>query len=212
MPTTPFDEAAATWDEKPRRIALTKDIGQKILDEAKPTADADVLDYGCGTGLLGFYLLPHVRSVTGADNSTGMLDVLRKKIAERGLDNMKAVHLDLVHDPYPTERYDTIVTAMTMHHIADLSRVLRSFHEMLNPAGTLCIADLDTENGSFHHPDSGESVHHNGFDRQTLKQQLLDIGFANAKDTTASTIRKEIASGAEEEFPVFLITATVSSA
>ncbi|NLE38255.1 MAG: hypothetical protein GX621_09555, partial [Pirellulaceae bacterium] len=36
-----FDEAAATWDEQPRRIAVAKAIGEKILEEANPTKDTD---------------------------------------------------------------------------------------------------------------------------------------------------------------------------
>ena len=79
--TAHFDEAARDWDNEPRRVALMRAIGEAILREAKPTSDMDVLDYGCGTGLIGLFLLPHVHSVTGADNSPGMLKVLREKIA-----------------------------------------------------------------------------------------------------------------------------------
>ena len=68
---TYFDQSAGTWDNEPRRIALMRAVGQAILREAQPTSDMDVLDYGCGTGLVSLFLLPHVRSVTGADNSPG---------------------------------------------------------------------------------------------------------------------------------------------
>jgi len=202
-----FDEAAATWDEQPRRIAVAKAIGEKILEEAHPTKDMDVLDYGCGTGLLGLFLLPHVRSITGADNSAGMLDVLRKKIAEGSFDNMKAIRLDLEHGPCPADRYNMIVVGMAMHHIADLDRVLRAFHQMLAPDGVLCLADLDSEPGTFHGPEIAGSVHHNGFDRTQLKAQLAEVGFTRANDTTATSIRKPTATGKEEDFPVFLIVA-----
>ena len=53
-----FDQAAATWDDNPMRIALMKAVGEAILREARPTKNMDVLDYGCGTGLVGLYLLP----------------------------------------------------------------------------------------------------------------------------------------------------------
>ena len=52
----------------------------------KPPQNPDL----CGTGLIGLFLLPHVQSVTGADNSTGMLEVLRGKIASDELENMEA--------------------------------------------------------------------------------------------------------------------------
>jgi len=206
-----FDDQASTWDSEPRRIALMKAVGEAILREAKPAPDMDVLDYGCGTGLVSLYLLPHVRTVTGADSSPGMLEVLRKKIGEGGIQNMSVIALDLEHDSIPHQRYQIIVTSMTLHHVADTDRVLRGFHEMLLPGGMLCIADLDTEPGLFHPPEAGR-VHH-GFDREQLKNQLDGIGFGEVRDVTAHTIRKPVEGGLERDFPVFLISAvrTVSS-
>lgn len=145
-----FDDAAATWDNEPRRIALMKAVGGTILQEARPTKHTDVLDYGCGTGLVSLFHLPHVRSVTGADSSPGMLEVLRKKLTEGGIADMRVVQLDLEHDPLPSERYHLVVTSMTLHHVADTERVLQAFHALLLPGGMLCIADLDTEPGIFH--------------------------------------------------------------
>ena len=205
--TSHFDQAAATWDDNPSRIALMKAVGEAILRQVQPTAEMDVLDYGCGTGLVGLLLLPHVGSVTGADNSAGMLDMLRKKIEGGGLGNMRAVRLDLEHDPVPTDRYDLIVSSMALHHIADMDRILGAFHELLHPQGFLCLADLDTEPGTFHTSDAAPSVHHHGFDRAGLKARLSEIGFHDAKDVTAHTLRKPVENGGEREFPVFLITA-----
>ena len=48
-----------------------------------------------GAVLVSLFLLPHVRSVTGADSSPGMLDVLRKKITEGGIENI--AHLIKTH-------------------------------------------------------------------------------------------------------------------
>lgn len=205
MSTSYFDNEASTWDDAPHRIALMKAVGEAILREARPTKDLDVLDYGCGTGLVSLYLLPHVRAVTGADSSPGMLEVLQRKIGEGGISNMKVIRLDLEHEPVPGKRYDMIVTSMTLHHIADTEKVLRAFHEMLVPGGTLCIADLDTEPGLFHPPEAGHA--HNGFDRERLKSQLEGIGLREVRDVTAHTIRKPVEGGQERDFPVFLITA-----
>lgn len=202
-----FDQSAATWDNEPRRIALMRAVGEAILREAQPTKEMDILDYGCGTGLVSLFLLPHVRSVTGADNSSGMLEVLGKKIAETGLLNMKTIRLDLERDILPPDRYHMLVTSMTMHHIADTGKILRAFHGLLIPGGTLCIADLDTEPGVFHGPEAAGSVHHHGFDREELKRQLADAGFRQAHDVTAFTVHKPITGGALHPFPVFLLVA-----
>jgi ubiquinone/menaquinone biosynthesis C-methylase UbiE len=205
METSYFDNAAATWDNEPRRIALMKAVGEAILREARPTEKMNALDYGCGTGLVSLFLLPHVRSVTGADSSPGMLEVLRRKLTEGGIENMSVIQLDLEHDRLPPERYDLIVSSMTLHHIADTDRVLRAFHELLLPGGTLCVADLDTEPGIFHTAEAAASVHHHGFGRGELKSRLEKIGFTRVRDLTAYTVRRPVQGGDERDFPVFLI-------
>ena len=207
MTTSHFDEAAANWDAEPRRIAVMKAIGEKILAVVSPTPDLKVLDYGCGTGLVSLYLLPHVGHITGADSSTGMLDVLRGKIDEGGIRNMETLPLNLECDAVPMARFGMVVVTMALHHIANLERVLHALHEMLDPEGILCLADLDTEPGTFHPADVSGSVHHHGFDREQLKGRLAEIGFSDLKDTTATTIRKPVEGGGEEDFSVFLITA-----
>ena len=207
MSTSHFDEAAADWDNMPRRVALMKAIGEKIVAEARPTRDMDLFDYGCGTGLVSLYLLPHVRSVTGADSSAGMLEVLRRKIAESGIANMNAIQLDLEHDAVPDARYQMVVVSMAMHHIRNLDRVLAAFYDILEPGGTLCLADLDTEPGTFHDAEAAESVHHHGFDREALAVRLRSIGFRETKDTSVVRFNKPVEKGGEEEFSIFLITA-----
>jgi len=195
--------------ERSKAVALDHG-GPSDLREARPTKEMDVLDYGCGTGPVSLFLLPHVRSVTGADNSPGMLDVLRTKIAEDGIENMNAIRRDLEREPIPEDRYHMVVTSMTMHHVADTSKVLRAFHDLLHRSGKLCIADLDTEPGNFHPPEAAGSVHHHGFDREQLKRQLAEAGFQEAHDVTAHTVSRPVEDGDERAFPVFLITASAA--
>ena len=200
-----FDEAAANWDAEPRRMELTSAVGQTIFRQVQPTSKMDVLDYGCGTGLLGLFLLPHVRSVTGADSSPGMLRVLDKKIRAGGLQQMQTKKLDLQHDPIPNSRYHLIVANMVMHHVDQIEVLLTAFYRMLLPGGFLAIADLDTEPGVFHSPDVAQSVYHHGFDRHAFMDRLRRVGLVGVKDVTAHIIRRLIANGETREFPVFLI-------
>ena len=202
-----FDQSASQWDKVPQRIALAKAVGEAILREASPTAQMDLLDYGCGTGLAGLFLVPHVRSVTGADSSPGMLEVLRSKIREGCVANMKVISLDLEKQPAPELRFHMIVTSMVMHHVVDIDRVLQAFHEMLLPGGIVCIADLDTEPGMFHPDEAAAGVHHHGFDRSEFGRQLEAAGFKKIRAATAHVVQKPVASGVLHEFPVFLIVA-----
>ena len=121
-----------------------------------------------------------------------MLDVVAEKIAAQGVSNMTPVKLDLLADPPPAQRFDLIVTSMTLHHVPDTDHILRLFHDLLNPGGYLCIADLDTEDGSFHGIEV--DVHH-GFDRAELGRRATQAGFADVQFQTVFSIAKERESG-----------------
>jgi ubiquinone/menaquinone biosynthesis C-methylase UbiE len=200
-----FDQSAAAWDAEPRRVKLAKAVGEAILRQVRPTHDMHVLDYGCGTGLLGLFLLPHVRSVTGVDSSPGMLRVLKDKIKSKGLRQMRTEKLDLQHDPIPEARYHLIVSSMVMHHVNQTDALLAAFYRMLLPKGYLAIADLDTEPGWFHDPEVAGSVFHHGFDRHNFIDRLCQAGFFDVRDVTAHVICKPIANGKIWEFAVFLV-------
>jgi tRNA (cmo5U34)-methyltransferase len=200
-----FDQAAATWDEKPTRKALMRAVVDAIIHQVDLAPQMKVLDYGCGTGLVSILLAQHVGSITAADSSEGMLEVLRRKLDQAGLKRIHAMRLDLERASPPDDRYDLVVAVMVLHHIADTEGLLRKFHALLNPGGILCLADLDAEPGLFHDAEAAATVHHFGFDRRELKQSLERAGFSDLQEVTAHTIRKPVADGEEREFPVFLV-------
>ena len=160
-----FDQAAATWDDKPTRKELMRAVVDAIIHQVHLTPQMKVLDYGCGTGLVSILLAELVGTIDAADSSEGMLEVLRRKLDQTGLKTIQAIRLDLEHDPLPDDRYDLIVAVAVLHHVADTERMLRKFHALLHPGGVLCIADLDTEPRLFHDEEAAETVHHFGFDR-----------------------------------------------
>lgn len=196
-----FNERAKTWDDDPMKTARAQAVAEGIRKHVPLAADMSGLEYGCGTGLLSFALQPYLQQVTLADSSPGMLAVLQEKIEASGIANMRPLKLDLTSDLLPQERYNVIYSLMTFHHIPDTDRILSDLYKLLACPGYLCIADLDSEDGSFHGPDfSG----HKGFDRATLAQQAKNAGFQNAEFSSVFTIHKGTP---PKEFPVFLMVA-----
>jgi ubiquinone/menaquinone biosynthesis C-methylase UbiE len=200
-----FDQAAATWDENPLRKELMRAVVDAIIRQVHLTPQMKVLDYGCGTGLVSILLAELVGTIDAADSSEGMREVLRRKLDQSIFKTIRAIRLDLEHDPLPDDRYDLIVALMVLHHVADTEGMLRKFSALLSPNGILCIADLDTEPRLFHDEEAAATVHHFGFDREELKKLLARIGFSDLRDVTAHTIRKAVADGQERKFPVFLV-------
>ena len=198
-----FDARASTWDDSPIKIACARAVAEAITAQLPASALANALEYGCGTGLLSFALLPSLGRVTLADSSCGMLAVLGEKIAAQRIDNMQPILLDLAVDPLPSQRYSTVYAQLTLHHVADVERLLRAFHELLDTPGYVCIADLDLEDGSFH----GEGFSgHCGFDRGEFQQQAERAGFRDVQFVTAYCIEKPDSPG-QTQFPIFLMVA-----
>ena len=97
----------------------------------------DVLDFGCGTGLLILTLQPLVRSMTGVDSSQGMLDVLNAKIKNQDLTQVKTPHRDLDKGDVLEGSYHLIVSSMTLHHIREIRPLLDKFSKACAPDGYL---------------------------------------------------------------------------
>ncbi len=195
-----FDAKARMWDTDPAKVERAVRVAEAIRAQVGVLADKEVLEYGCGTGLLGFALQPDVARLTLADTSLGMLQVLEEKMAASGACNVASLALDLSAGPMPDLRCDMVCTLMTLHHIPDTAAILARFHGLLRERGALCIADLDLEDGSFHGPDFDG---HKGFDRETLAEKMRGAGFRNIRFTTPSMVVRQTPSGVRE-FPIFL--------
>jgi 2-polyprenyl-3-methyl-5-hydroxy-6-metoxy-1,4-benzoquinol methylase len=200
-----FDKEAAQWDANPGRVKLAHEVADVIIREAAPSRDMDVLDFGCGTGLVTLRLQPLVRSITGADSSQGMLGVLEGKIKTQGLKNVRTQIVDFEKGGRVEGRFHLLVSSMTLHHVPDTAGLFKQWRELLLPEGRICFADLDAEDGSFHGDNTG--VFHKGFDREHLKKLLLAAGFHDVRDTTATSMIRDVEGKGKSEFPVFLIIA-----
>ena len=200
-----FDQEAANWDQVPERVKLAQDIAQSMIKEITLTPDMDVLDFGCGTGLLTFALQPFVRSITGVDSSPGMLDVFQAKIKEQNLKNIEADYIDLDKGDVLRGSYHLIVSSMTLHHIENIPPLLKQFYSILLPSGRLAVADLDLDDGKFHSNNDG--VFHLGFDREDLSLMFTEAGFQNIQTSQAAEIEKPVGDGQGRLFTIFLMTA-----
>jgi predicted TPR repeat methyltransferase len=158
-----------------------------------------VMDFGAGTGLICAQVAPHVGRVYAVDVSAAMLEQLTAKPELQG--KVEPMHVDILTTPLP-HKVDLIVSAMAMHHVDDTDRLLQAFADHLAPGGKVALADLDSEDGSFHPPDT-EGVYHHGFDRDALRAQLAAHGFSDIDFTTAVEVDRD-----GERYPVFLVTAT----
>lgn len=178
-----FDIQSITWDDE-RRKNRAKLIAQEISKSIHIEKQYTALEFGCGTGLISFCLNDKFEMITLVDTSKGMVDVLNSKINEFEIDNMKAYQIDINESNIlPENSYDVIYTSMALHHIVDTETTIKNLYKLLKSDGYLCIIDLDEEEGSFHKEEKDFNGH-NGFNKNALKNVLLEIGFKEVETNT----------------------------
>ena len=124
-------------------------------------------------------------------------------MAESRVTNVTTELLDLLADGIPAERYDCIVSSMTLHHVADIVRLLAAMRSMLAPGGHIALADLDEEDGSFHHDNTG--VEHFGFNRERLTSLARAAGFAYISCDIVHAVTRPGRDGVMRSYGVFLL-------
>jgi 2-polyprenyl-3-methyl-5-hydroxy-6-metoxy-1,4-benzoquinol methylase len=193
-----FAEKAKDYDNEKSRTQNVCTIAQTILNDVSFSKEMSIMDFGSGTGLLLSEIAPYVGEITAVDISPSMIAVLKSKKEEIKCP-IQIVQMDLTKETLD-RKFDLIISSMTIHHIEDTLALFKKFHSLLKENGTIAIADLDSEDGSFHTDDTG--VFHCGFDRDEFAQMVKSAGFKNIKIQNASTITKST-----NHYSVFLISA-----
>lgn len=192
-PADGFDGLAAGWDASSFRARRAEAVADLIREAAGSFEGAELLDFGCGTGLLGFLFVGEASRVTFADTSRGML----ARVEEKASGSRGVRIVDLSSDPLPSG-FDAAVSLMALHHIDDYRGAVRDLASALKPGGVLCLCDLDEEDGSFH---GGEAVPHKGFRREDIEAAYRDCGLGSIVVRTAHRNPK---GGTGREYPLFL--------
>lgn len=102
----------------------------------------EVLDFGCGTGVLTVELARWARHVTAIDRSGAALDKARVEASRQGLINITFLEADLHALPLPTASVDLVVVSQSLHHVESIERVLAEGARLLKPGGRMVVLEL----------------------------------------------------------------------
>jgi ubiquinone/menaquinone biosynthesis C-methylase UbiE len=194
-----FDERAREWDT-PDRIERAAEVAAVIGEAVPLTGSERAIEVGAGTGLLGLRFAGRLQELVLTDPSTGMLEVAAEKVRREGLENVRTQRFDLTADTMPVQ-FDFLISLLMLHHVEDTAAALAAMRALVATGGRIAVADLDTEDGSFHTAEA-EGIHHLGFDRGDLGRLAEAAGFVDVAFRTAATIEDE-----GRRYPLFLLTA-----
>lgn len=200
-----FDSFAKEWDTE-SRIERAKAIANEIRTHIEINSNKkSAVEFGCGTGLVGFQLTDCFKSITFADSSSGMIEQVKKKLSDANIQNASTLYTDFI-ETIPTDfRVDYIFSSLVLHHIIDTKTIFERLYKILNRGGHLLIVDLNTDDGSFHakYPDFDG---HNGFEQLSLINLSKEVGFSKVNIHTFYHNSK-IFNGKENPYSLFILDA-----
>ena len=121
-----------TWRKKAiKQLASLQP--QTVLDVASGTADVALMTYD----------LLHPKKIIGIDISEGMLDLGRKKITARNLDNTIQLFTgDSENIGFESDTFDAITVAFGVRNFQNLSKGLEEMQRVLKPGGKLVVLEF----------------------------------------------------------------------
>lgn len=140
-----FDTISGNYDGLNRVISFGIDVKwrKKVLKMVAAKNPSTILDIATGTGDLAILMSEtKATEITGLDISAGMLEVGRKKIAERKLDNrIKMVLGDSENMPFEDNHFDAITVAFGVRNFETLEKGLAEILRVLKPGGIFIILE-----------------------------------------------------------------------
>jgi SAM-dependent methyltransferase len=138
--------AGADWLTRPERE--TEEEPGRALDLIGIAKGSTVADVGAGNGYITWRLAEKVGpkgKVYANDIQPEMLDMLRKNMRQRKLDNVETV-LGGYDDPkLPVNAIDLIILVDVYHEFSEPQKMLRGMRESLKPDGRLVLLEYRGE-------------------------------------------------------------------
>jgi 2-polyprenyl-3-methyl-5-hydroxy-6-metoxy-1,4-benzoquinol methylase len=138
-----WDNRAASFDNEPDhglRDPLILDAWTELLKTCLPSAKAEILDIGCGTGSLSTILAGLGHDVTGIDVSTAMISLAEAKVTAAG----QRVGFHVMDAAYPqlsSQQFDAIVCRHVLWALPDIAEVLQRWTKLLKRGGRLVLIE-----------------------------------------------------------------------
>lgn len=146
-----FDNISQRYDLLNHLLSLSIDKGwrKKVVRMVSAKKPKLILDVATGTADLAIALeKSHPEKITGIDISAGMLEVGRKKVAQKGLSKMITLEqADSENLPFEDNTFDAITVAFGVRNFENLSKGLQEMYRVLKPGGHLLVLEFSQPQG-----------------------------------------------------------------
>jgi ubiquinone/menaquinone biosynthesis C-methylase UbiE len=116
-----------------------------LVQRAGVRAGMQVLDAGCGPGRITLPAAEAVGAsgqVVALDIQPNMVEKLKRRVHDRGIENVSTVLAGLGDGKLPANAFDVAFLVTVLGEVADKREALRELHRALRPGGVLSITEL----------------------------------------------------------------------
>jgi 2-polyprenyl-6-hydroxyphenyl methylase/3-demethylubiquinone-9 3-methyltransferase len=141
-----FEKLASRWWDKNSEFKPLHDINPLragFIDSKVKLVDRNVIDIGCGGGILSEALARRGARVTGIDMGEAPLAVARLHLLESGLDihYQKASAEDYAASHAGT--FDVVTCLEMLEHVPDPAAIVKACATLLKPGGDLFVSTIN---------------------------------------------------------------------
>jgi ubiquinone/menaquinone biosynthesis C-methylase UbiE len=130
------------------------DVLAKIHAAVNPQENMEILDLGCGPGIVASDLAGNAGRITAFDLTPEMLAKAKQRCKQAGISNVTFELGRAEELPFAKNRFDAVLTRLTIHHFQDPRPVMSEMARVIRPGGRLVIADIvcseNPEEASLH--------------------------------------------------------------
>ena len=143
--TRMFDNISGNYDFMNRLMTFGIDVKwrKKVVKMVAETKPRKILDIATGTGDFAIMLADiKPEKIVGLDISQGMLEVGKKKVAEKGLDNLIEMVLgDSENLPFEDNSFDAVTVGFGVRNFENLDKGLSEINRVLRPGGIFVVLE-----------------------------------------------------------------------
>jgi 2-polyprenyl-6-hydroxyphenyl methylase/3-demethylubiquinone-9 3-methyltransferase len=98
-----------------------------------------IIDIGCGSGVLSFYLATKDNIVIGIDGSPKMIELCNEKLDPKNT-NVSFIKMNIPFNPKEFIPFDGVICSSVLEYLKDVDATLRLICELLTESGILIIS------------------------------------------------------------------------
>ena len=147
-----FEELAHRWWDRHSEFKPLHDINPlraNYIDERSPVAGKQLLDVGCGGGILAEAMASRGAIVTGIDMGEAPLAVARLHQLESNVSvDYRKITAEEIAEEQP-EKYDVVTCMEMLEHVPDPQSIINACAKLCKPGGDLYFSTLNRNPKSY---------------------------------------------------------------